>query len=208
MAKWSALRTWWVRDNELGLKAFTGGHQAGTSLASLKVLMALSLLADFHLRTARNSVSDLEKITGLSRPMVLAGITDLESKGIISVGRSSYVNEYLLKESASDVKWAKLPYERLRKRLPDISNRGAVVLAALKIYILLASYRPNASVSLSFSHQKIRDLTGIQTKHVRPALDVLLNHTLIRLTVDDSNVSSENYKGKHNVYTLLGLTAS
>ena len=208
MARWSAVRTWWVRDSELGLKAFIGGHQVGASIASLKVLMAISLLADFNSRSARNSVSDLEKITGLSRPMVLAGITGLESRGIILVDRSSYVNEYLLEISASDNNWGKLPYERLRKHLPDISNRGAVVLAALKIYILLVSHRPNNSVSLSFSHKNMRDLTGIQTKHVRPALDVLLNHNLIRLTVNDSNVNSENYEGRYNVYTLLGITTS
>ncbi len=208
MARWGALRTWWIRNPDIGLKAFPGGSQAGESIAAIKVLLGLSLLANFYSRRAENSISDIEQITGLSRPMVVKGITSLEKKGMLSVSRGGYRNEYEILDAADDEKWAKVPYELLRKNLPDTSNRGAVVLAALKIYLLLAAYRPNKSASLSFSHEKIRSLTGIQTRHVRRGIDVLLNHGLIKLSVQEGVGGSENYDGRHNVYTLLGISVS
>lgn len=201
MARFSALPTWWIR--ELGLGAFVGGERAGTSLAALKVVMAVSLLANFHSRKARNSVSDLEKLTGLSRPMVLAGVSLLEQLNVLTVDRSGHVNEYEMSVTA-DANWGKLPYERLMARLPDMSNRGVISLSALKIYLLMVSLRPNSSPTLSIGHEKIREQTGIQTKHVRPALDILINHTLIRLSVSDGTEAG-GARVRHNVYTLLGL---
>lgn len=203
MARWSALPTWWIRQEGFG--AFIGGNQAGKSIAAIKVMLALSLLANFHSKKTKNSLSDLETLTGLSRPMVISGIADLEDKGLLKVDRSGHVNEYELVVPGNDRNWGKLPYDTLRRHLPEIANRGAITLAALKIYLLLASWRPNQSLSIAIGHEKIREETGIQTRHVRPALDILLNHTLIRLSVSDGVTPGEP-KGRHNVYTLLGLT--
>lgn len=202
-ARWSALPTWWIRQKRLG--DFTGGNQAGRSISAVKVLFALSLLADFRTRKVKCSLSDLETLTGLSRPMVITGTSALEKMGVVMVDRSGHVNVYELLVTDEDSNWGKLPYELLRKHLPEIVNRGAITLAALKIYILLVSWRPNQSLSLAISHDKIREETGIQTRHVRPALDVLLNHALIRLSVSEG-VTPGELKGRHNVYTLLGLT--
>jgi len=203
MARWSALPTWWIREEGLGI--FMGGSQAGRSIAALKVLMAIALLANFNSRKARNSLSDLETLTGLSRPMVVAGVADLEDKGLLLVDRSGHVNEYELAVPGDDRNWGKMPYETLRRHLAEISNRGAITLGALKIYLLLVSWRPNQSLSIAIGHEKIRDETGIQPRHVRPALDVLLNHTLIRLSINEGRTPGEP-QGRHNVYTLLGLT--
>lgn len=203
MARWSALPTWWLREEGLGI--FTGGSQAGRSIAALKVLMAIALLANFNSRKARNSLSDLETLTGLSRPMVIRGVADLEDKGLLLVDRSGHVNEYELAVPGDDRNWGKMPYETLRRNLAEISNRGAITLGALKIYLLLVSWRPNQSLSIAIGHGKIRDETGIQARHVRPALDVLLNHTLIRLSINEGRIPGEA-QGRHNVYTLLGLT--
>lgn len=202
-ARWCALPTWWVR--EQGIDIFMGGNQAGKSIAALKILIGLALLADFHSHRARNSLSDLETITGLSRPMVIAGIVELETKGIVLVDRDGHVNEYELVVPEKDQNWGKMPYETLRKHLNEISSRGTITLAALKIYILLVSWRPNQSLTISIGHEKIREETGIQTRHVRPALDILINHTLIRLSISEGKTSSEP-QGRHNIYALLGLS--
>lgn len=202
-ARWSALPTWWIRQQRLGV--FTGGNQAGRSIAAVKVLFALSLLADFYTHKVKCSLSDLETLTGLSRPMVITGTAALEEMGVLKVDRNGHVNEYELVVPDDDRNWGKLPNEFLRRHLPEIANRGAITLAALKIYMLLVSWRPNQSLSIAISHDKIREETGIQTRHVRPALDVLLNHTLIRLSVSEGATPGEP-KGRHNVYTLLGLT--
>lgn len=201
MARWSALPNWWLREPGLGL--FSGGSLAGTSIAAIKVLMAVALMANFNSRKTRNSLSDLEELTGLSRPMVLAGIGMLEEKKLLLVDRSGHVNEYELAVPGDDRNWGKMPYELLRRHLSEISNRGAITLATLKIYLLLVSWRPNQSLTIAISHEKIREETGIQTRHVRPALDVLLNHTLIRLSISEGQ---PGVHGRHNIYMLLGLT--
>lgn len=199
MARFSALPTWWVR--ELTMGAFLGGGQAGTSIAALKVLMAISSLMDFYSRKAKSSFSDLEKLTGLSRPMVLKGISVLEGLAIVVVDRTGHVNQYELTVKEDDRAWAKLPTDRVRLRMPELSNRGIVPLAALKIYLMLVALRPNTSTSLSISHENLRNYTGVQKKHIRPALDILYSHSLIRLSLVE-----ENSKGRHNLYTLQGIT--
>lgn len=200
MPRFSKLPTWWVRDP--GLTTFIGGAQAGESIAALKVLIAISTLMDFYTCRARNSFSDLEKLTGLSRPMVQRGIERLEAGCIARVDREGHINEYeLISSAGKDSGWAKIPYERIRKHLAELPNRGVVPLAALKSYVLLASLRPNDSPSLALSHEKMREMTGVQKRHIRPGLDVLFSHTLIRLHESDA----ETPQGRHNVYTLLGL---
>lgn len=97
-----------------------------------------------------------------------------------------------------------MPYEALRRSLSEITNRGAVTLGALKVYLLLIAWRPYQSQSIAIGHAKIRDETGIQARHVRGALDVLINHGLIRITTSEGEVSGE-LQGRHNVYTLIGL---
>ena len=133
--------------------------------------------------------------------MVLSGVRVLEDKSIISVSRDGHVNEYELTVSEDDTNWGKLPYELMRKNLPGISNKGVVTLAALKVYLLLISKRPNQNTAIAIGHHKIRDETGIQARHVRPALDILINHALIRISVDEKS----SHYGNHNVYSILGL---
>ncbi|MDD1829975.1 hypothetical protein LRP52_48475, partial [Photobacterium sp. ZSDE20] len=88
------LPNWWYRNSHLlkNLKA----SESGLGIATMKCLIALSVLIEFHSRTTDSSLSDLEKITGLSRPMVIKGLDNLESLGIISVDRGGYKNKYEL----------------------------------------------------------------------------------------------------------------
>lgn len=203
MPRFSALPTWWVREHGLD-ELFIGGNQAGKSIAALKMLMALSTLVNFHTMKAKNSYSDLERLTGLSRPMALTGIALLEEHDIVRVNRKGHVNEYRLTRSEEDIGWAKLPYDRVRSQLAELSNRGAVPLAAMKIYLLLLAMRPNQSSSLAIGHEKLRDMTGTQKRHIRPALDILYSHALIRLTRNE-DIEGGTLKGRHNIYTLLGI---
>ncbi|MEH6688754.1 MAG: hypothetical protein V7693_16010 [Halopseudomonas sabulinigri] len=195
MAGWSALPTWWVR--EPGLADFLGGGKAGASIAELKTYIGLTVLADFKTKKVKTSISDLELLTGLSRPMVIRGIKGLESRGMLNVVRDGHINHYELIISDTDDKWGKVPNDALRLHLPEIINRGAVTLAALKIYILIASLRPNSARDTAIGHKKIREHTGIQTRHVRAGLDILINHGLIHIDQDES--------GGHSKYTMIGL---
>ena len=198
MAKWCKLPTWWFR--EPGLVIFLGGAQAGTSIAALKCVMAISTIIDFHTRTVSVSLTDLEHVTGLSRPMVVKGIKFLEDHRIIKVDRLKHVHAYELTTKPEDDKWAKLPYDMVRKHLPEMLNRGVVPLTALKIYLTLAALRPNDSPKVAIGYTKLCEYTGTQRKNIRSALDILYSRSLVRLNPvkDDSRVT-------HNEYTIIGL---
>lgn len=192
--------TWWIRiEEKTGLKKFVGGTSAGTSIAALKCILALSTSIDFSSRKAKLSLSDLEKLTGLSRPKVIEGLKFLTELLIIKVDKTSHVHEYELTEAPQDGNWAKIPYERIRKHLSEIPNRGVIPLTALKIYLLLVSIRPNKSDSVPIGYDTLVAYLGVQRSHIRPALDILYSHTLIRITLSDES------KERHNVYTISGL---
>lgn len=198
--RFSKCPTWWVRDGELGLKKFGGGKNTGTSISALKCILGISTSIDFSSRKAKLSISDLEALTGLSRPMVIRGLKELGELGIVVVDKTAHVHEYELTESAKDEGWGKIPYERMRKQLPEILNRGAVPMTALKIYLLLISLRPNGSDSISIGYDTLLKYLGCQRAHIRPALDILYSHTLVRITLEGTEA-----RERHNVYTILGL---
>lgn len=184
----------------MGIQKFGGGKNAGLNIAALKCILGISASVDFRTRKAKLSISDLEALTGLSRPMVIRGLKELADLGIVIVDKTAHVHEYELTVSAKDDGWGKIPYERIRKQLPEIPNRGVVPLTALKIYLLLISLRPNESESIPIGYDTLLQYLGCQRAQIRPALDILYSHTLIRITLEGSDT-----KQLHNVYTILGL---
>lgn len=200
MRRFCKCPTWWVRaDDKKGLKQFPGGAFVGTSIAALKCILALSTSIDFSSRKAKLSLSDLEDLTGLSRPKVVAGINRLVELKIVKVDKTAHVNEYELTEAKEDANWGKVPYDRARKHLREIPNRGVVPLTALKIYLVLISVRRNENEFVAIGYDTLVEYTGSQRSHIRPALDILYSHTLIRITHSDDS------KARHNVYTVSGL---
>ncbi len=192
--------TWWVRDEQVGIQRFVGGKNAGSSISALKCILGISTSIDFWTRKAKLSISDLEALTGLSRPMVIRGLKGLVDLGIIKVDKTAHVHEYELTEPASDKGWGKIPYERVRKQLPEMPNRGVIPLTALKIYLMLISLRSNESDSIPISYDTLLTYLGCQRAHIRPALDILYSHTLVRITLEGTDA-----RQRHNVYTILGI---
>jgi len=189
------LPTWWTR---LDVNYFPGGVNSGQSIAGLKCLLALSLTLNFHTNEIEISLTILEEITGLSRPMVAKGIAYLEEAGLVEVNRDGYVNLYTVNEHEDDSGWGKLPYLVLKKELSSFLNRGGIPLLALKIYVLLASRRPNNAASFCMSYETILAHTKGQRSHVRKALDLLIVHGMLKVEKPDDMKSS-------NIYTILGL---
>ncbi|MGQ7860228.1 helix-turn-helix domain-containing protein [Pseudomonas sp. ADAK13] len=198
--RFSKCPTWWIRDPQIGLIKFGGGKSAGLNIAALKCFLAISTSIDFHSQKAKLSISDLEALTGLSRPMVIRGLQVLVERGMVKVDKTAHIYEYELTSTRKDEGWGKIPYERIRKQLPEILNRGAIPLTALKIYLLLISLRPNGSESIPINYETMLGYLGCQRAHIRPALDILYSHTLVRITLEGSDA-----RQRHNVYTILGI---
>ncbi|SUD38615.1 replication protein [Ectopseudomonas mendocina] len=189
--------TQWVRQD--GLKSFRGGSSAGRSIAALKCFIALGISVHFMTRKVKLSLSGFEELTGLSKPMVIRGIEALEQEGVVSVVRGAHTNEYTLNHDYQEEHWAKLPVARLRKHLKEIPNRGLIPLTALKIYLVLATVRQRHSIEANIGYDKLREKTGVQRSQIRSALDILLNHSLIRVMQVEADTKT------FNTYALLGL---
>ncbi|WP_257985227.1 hypothetical protein [Shewanella sp. GutCb] len=195
--RFGALPNWWFRDDSL----FTNlrGNKTGEGIAAMKCLLALSVLIDFKTKSVEASLSDLESITGLSRPMVIKGLYTLEKFNVISADKDSYKNKYTILVKPEDQKWAKVPTDMTRKKLKEISNRGIAPFVALKIYITMLSLRFGDKIRVKLSHETIRNYTKIQPKQVRAGLDVLFSCSLIHLQPRDEQTSNE--------YILIGVSA-
>lgn len=202
MSGFRKLPTWWARD-EQGLKRFRGGSSAGASIAALKCLLAITLMSDYSTQKARVSYSGLMDLTGLSRPMIPGAINKLESEGMIEVHRKAYINVYQLLATTKDYYWAKVPYDKVRRTLGEIPNKGEVPLAALKIYIQLLANRWNNTREVEISYDKLRDYIGIQKHRIRPGLDILFSHTLLHVKKVEG-IEQGSSGQAHNVYTVLG----
>lgn len=201
MSSWSKLPTWWVRDHSKHF--FPGGKSAGASIAGLKCLLAIALSADYYSLESKKSITELEAMTSLSRPMVIKGIRHLETNGLIKVNKSEHVHRYTLVASCQaerdkDLGWAKIPRTKILKELPLFLNRGAVALESLKTYVCLLSRRPNQSSVVSCSYEIILIHTNGQRSNLRKAIDLLVGHGLIK---SDSAIDMKSA----NVYTLLGI---
>ncbi|MGR3159700.1 hypothetical protein ABMY16_21495 [Vibrio vulnificus] len=199
MAKYQfgSMPTWWLRQNAF-LSNLTGNN-VGEGIAAMKCLLAFSVLIDFQTREVDVSITDLESITGLSRPMVIKGVARLEALKIIAVDKTNYRHNYKLLNKSTDIGWAKVPVDLMRRQLKAISNRGSAPFVALKIYITFLGLRPNNSVNVKISHEKIREYTRVQGNQIRAGLDVLFSCSIIHLQPRDE-------LSEANEYRLLGLS--
>jgi len=199
--KWSSFPRKWMFDR---LSRFPAGAQAGAHMAALRVYLALALRADFNDRTASVSLTELQTLTGLSRPMVTKGIAKAASTELVAVDNSGYRHSYRLLGQEDDTAFAKIPKSRLRQQLPKLPTRGFHALDALKVYLALVLVRPRDSFTLPISVRLLAARSGVQPRRVRAAIDVLINHRLVRLV----EVDGESGAHGHHAYRLLGFDVS
>lgn len=197
--RFGRLPTWWSRygDGHDLLLGRLKSNDTGTGIAAMKCLLAISILIDFHSRIAEVSLTGLEELTGLSRPMVIRGLARLEDLGVVISDRDNRTNRYELTIENDDAYWAKVPVDTVRRRLKTISNRGIAPFTALKLYITILNLRYKDRTTVQVMHDTLRDYTGIQTNQVRHGLDVLYSSSLIHLMPRDDRATNE--------YQILGI---
>lgn len=197
--RFARLPNWWLRsenaDNLLLVRLRSS--KTGSGIAAMKCLLALSVLIDFHSRVAEVSLTDLEMLTGLSRPMVIRGLSILEILGVVIPDKDFRTNRYELTIRNDDAYWAKVPVDIIRKKLKTISNRGIAPFTALKMYITMLGLRYKDRTTVQVMHDTLRDYTGIQTNQVRHGLDVLYSSGLIHLMPREDRSTNE--------YQIIGL---
>ncbi|EDI0694400.1 replication protein [Salmonella enterica subsp. enterica serovar Heidelberg] len=193
--KFGRLPNWWARSSWLVNNVRS--NEIGGGIASMKCLLALSVLIDFHSRTASVSFTGMERLTGLSRPMIVKGVAKLEKDGLIKIDREMFVNSYELTVQPNDDRWAKVPVDTIRKKLNTISNRGMAPFVALKLYLTIISLRYQSNNTVKVTHETLRSYTGVQPNQIRFGLDVLYCSRLIHLQPKEDRES--------NLYEIIGL---
>lgn len=180
---------------------------SGKSIAVLKTIIAIGLASDFDTRESKISFSELEEITGLSRPMISSAVTWLIDKKWIALESSSRgrTNNYKLLEINSGLSksWTKLPYIPLTQYLRVISNRGPKSLTALKNYLLILRYRSNTEDVTRINHKTLVEKGNLRPNLVKAGNDLLINSGLIAL---GRCVSYDGFiKTDVNLYHVKGL---
>lgn len=161
---------------------FAPGRYTGRHIAAIKCLIALGLKNNYNTRLVKLSYSQLESLTGCSKPMVVEGIKILEKEELVQKvpqTKSNVCNVYKL-VFPEKTKFVRLPYSYLRQLLPDLPNKGVTTLTALRIYLILLQIRPNLSPSVSITYSRL-EAYGINRKLVYKALEVLIVSNLIRV---------------------------
>lgn len=199
--RFSKCPTWWVRSGVL--RDGFGAMDAGTSIAGLKCIIAISHDVNFHSLESSLSYSDLEERTGLSRPMVRKGLQLIEDLELIEVDRG-YRNKYTLIEDKNDPGWAKLPIYPLKYELKRIPNKGRITLYGLRFYIQLLSDRPNTTNQIHMKYETIQSKVGTQGKDIKGSIDLLFNHQLISVSRVE-NHETERKEYKVNRYEIRGV---
>jgi hypothetical protein len=202
---WSKLPSRWVREG--ALHAFQARGPRGDT-AALKLYMALALFAHFKPTEAaaagsvRLTFSELEQLCDISRRSIAQGLRRLEWHGRIHTHRIGHAQRYVLADY-EETGWAKLPRAHLLtdRRFHSFGIRGELHLDALKLYLALLTFRANDASQVLLSYDKIEHYTGIARRHIRRAIDVLLNHEWLAIT---SHVPESRHRHPINLYLLRG----
>lgn len=190
----------WVKDG--GLWQFSAKTRQGDHIAALKLYLVAAAYGDFSSWTATMSLSDIEDVTKLSRPMIVRGGNVLVNNRIILKGRSKQTSTYLMMVEGSP-SWAKVPQDIIRRGLRSIPNRGRTSLACLRAYILFLALRDNKTNETKISYERISRYIGVRAADMRSAISILVNCgfiEVIRARYDE--LDEESYS--HNVYVMKG----
>lgn len=200
---------WW-RESE-DFKKELNYRNSGKSIAVLKTVITIALFSDFHTRISRISFSELEEITGLSRPMIAFAIEWIEGKKWIEVTKNKgFSNRYLLidykdkmKKYSKEEGWTKLPFFQIYTCLRKLPNKGSKGLTAIKNYLLILFQRDSAVDFSRISHEKLALYGNTLPKLIKGGNDLLLSANLIGYA---RYVSYEgNLITSYNLYHVKGL---
>ena len=216
--RWSRLPADWIIKG--GLLEFRAGKGLGESVAALKVLVSILLLAKNATASAHDpdqgtlmiSYDDLMSLTDLSRAMVSIGIKRLQALSRVSVtrGKKGEPNRYHLPDYGSGDHWTKISNRRLFRGgnssrisvLHDLSTRRTCDLDALKLYLLLSAMQDKSGAGAMLGYEKITEYSGIPQNRVRRAVSVLVEHNLIKVSEGPApDIETHN---PPNRYRLLG----
>lgn len=208
---------------------------AGDVIAALKIYIALVAMADDKKQERnagkhclRTTYEEIQLYLTLSRAKVCEGLKLLEAADAIErLGYKPLVYRIKGLDPQRPEEWkghVKLPKGHLFGMRRFLSNhpimlaeypsRGQTAMNGLVIYLLLLSVCQRDTNISVISYDRMMERTGLSSKDIRQAIDVLINHDLIsvlRIT-DESTLEAfglpmpaQALKGTPNVYLIKGV---
>lgn len=208
---WAKMPSAWISER-MGLRAFKAGDP-GRSIAALKLY--LTILAEVRhgegsegLGRATLSYTQLENLADLSRSMIRPGLDLLASLKMLSVeAGDGRTHRYVIADypPPGEGGWRQIPIGHLRRAgfFKRISARSKGDLAALKLYLVLATFRDGKSGETSLSYERIDHYTDVRRNDISRGISRLVDLDAVR--VRSGRDSADHANQGYNRYELLGL---
>lgn len=190
----------------------------GRSVAALKLYLVIAGHVahprwgkddDHHLGLSYTQLCDWASV---SRSMIGPSLAKLPDLVSVRRGKGQSTNRYGLVgfPLPQGVGWAKLPIAHLLKSgntMATLSARSRIDLAALKLYILLVTFRDNKSGLSRLSYERIRDYSGIGRSDITKAISCLVGLDLIAVRSGRDGFLQDPLSAQgHNIYRVHGLS--
>jgi hypothetical protein len=176
-----------------------GGAEPGAAIAALKLYIAFCVKANYKPTKifatpgmVRHSIDRLCMLTGVSKPMVIAGLRLLQTWEIIQChgGRPAV---YEIAEYNTAQYWTKLPCNQLYAgwnqnilgALKSMGNRGASRLHALQAYLYIASIRDKSSLKARVAYTQLSNVLGISRNEISRAISMLVSEDLVAVRLGE-----------------------
>ncbi len=214
---WAKIPTHWIRDeSDPKLKRFSRLNR-GASISGLIIYIVMALRCN----TKPNKVfretgctdltyTELQRLTGLSRSLISAGLKMLIELGIIKSTSSGRRIFYQISNYDKVSGWAKVPNKHLYgnstediRVFQDLKLRHDAELNALKLYLLLIAFRSEELNYAMISYDSITKYTAIQKNSIKSAQSLLTCWGLIQVDPETSpgvNKLNQPYK-----YRICGI---
>lgn len=201
---WVKMPTQWIADH--GLKEFKWHSTDKANFIAALMLYIVLVQRNDHGRTSL-SYSQLSDITNLSREKVSQGLTVLISHRLIEKITDKRTNTYSINNYDASP-WAKLPFRKLYNTNDEVTAfkdfylRRKAELNALKLYLLLITFRDNTRNATIIGYEKINEYTGISSNDIKASISHLINNGLIYV---ESEISQVFNTRNMNVYRITHI---
>ncbi|MCQ3032562.1 helix-turn-helix domain-containing protein [Pseudomonas syringae] len=233
--RWAKMPNRWAMQG--GLKRFgerDGNAQVdltvlNTSLAALKVYLAICTRAKYETGVVKTTYPELCRLAGLSRNVIARSLQVLEDNGYIRRdtthprgGSLIYVERWLEDQGFAKIpkSWfyhgrgpkddhSSNPPEKTLTKLKGFTFNKRLSLQALKIYILLLALRhrdfPKDDGLTVISYDRISELTDVGRHSVSPAITLLFEMNLISFRSGNYSEYDGQDFDRTNRYLIKGL---
>lgn len=181
---------------------FPAGRTTGVSIAAIKCLLVFGLYNDFRTKEVSLSLSQIEDVTGCSKPMVIEGIKQLCSYGRVTKvdqGKTNVKGKYIINFPSK--RFTQIPHYFLCYELRNFPNKGITALVALKAYLILLKFRRNDTSHTEITYAGFARY-GINLKHLNKALAILISSNYISI-FKQYNWDEKGYNKSCNNYKIL-----